>query len=349
MSQKIFLCVAIAALMIGVGACAAPSSAPAGAPTTAAASGQKLKVSIMVGGIDKIIYMIPTVAKVLGYYDEQNLDIDVLDEPSGVSAEDAMLANQVNFTVGFYDHTVDLQSKGKKTMSVVVLDQVTGEAEIVSSKLADQIKSPADFKGRNLGVTSIGSSTWFLTNYLAVKNGLKPEDIHPIAVSAGNTFIAAMQKGEIDAGMTTEPTISRLLKTGDGKILLDMRTSAGNKAALGGSYPGASLYGQTDWISKNKEVTQRLVNALVKALKYVRSHTAEEIADKMPKDFYAGDKDLYITALKGSLDMFSPDGVMPVDAPQTVLTVQSAFNKSVQGKQIDLTATFTDEFVKNAK
>lgn len=348
--NKFYLSVSMILLVL-VAACApsattAPTTAPSAA--TSAPSAQRLKVSLMVGGVDKIIYLIPTLAKQLGYYEEQKLDVDVLDEPSGVSAEDAMLAGQVNFTVGFYDHTVDLQSKGKATMSAIILDQVTGEAEMVSSKLADQIKSPADFKGRNLGVTSIGSSTWFLTNYLAVKAGLKVEDIHPVAVSAGNTLIAAIQKGQVDAAMTTEPTISRLIKSGDAKVLLDMRTVEANKAALGGGYPGASLYGQTDWINKNKEVTQRLVNALYKALRYVKNHSAEEIAAKVPADFYAGDKDLYLTALKNSLDMFSPDGTMPADAPQTVLNVQNAFNKSVQGKQINLAATYTDEYVKNA-
>lgn len=342
------------ALAIVVNACASPTTAPTAAPPTAAPptvapSGQTLHISIMVGGLNKIIYLIPTLAKQLGYYNEQNLDVQLLDEPAGVEAEDAMLAGQVNAVVGFYDHTVGLQAKGKKTESVIVLDQVTGEAEIVSSKLADQIKSPADFKGRNLGVTGIGSGTYYLTLYLAVKNGLKVEDVHPIAVGAGNTFIAAMQKGQIDAGMTTEPTISRLLKSGDGKLLIDMRTSEGNKAALGGGYPGACVYAQTDWVNKNKETVQRLVNAYVKALKYVRSHSAEEITTQVPQDYYQGDKELYLTALKGSLDMFSPDGKMPPDAPQTVLNVQSLGNKDVQGKQIDLSATYTDEFVKNAK
>jgi len=336
-------------LVLLAGACApaattAPTSAPAAA--TAAPAAQRLKVSMMVGGIDKIIYLMPTLAKQLGYFDEQNLDITVLDEPSGVSAEDAMLAGQVDFTVGFFDHNIDLQSKGKATESVIILDQVTGEAEMVSTKLADQIKTPADFKGRNLGVTSIGSSTWFITNYLAVKAGLKPEDIHPVAVSAGNTLIAALQKGQVDAAMTTEPTISRLLKSGDAKVMLDMRTVDGNKAVLGGGYPGACLYGQTDWINKNKEVTQRVVTALVKALRFTKTHSAEEIAAKVPADFYAGDKDLYITAMKASLDMFSPDGTMPSDAPQTVLNLQNAFNKSVQGKTINLGATYTDDFVK---
>ncbi len=346
----------LAVLTIVASACTAsptpvpqPPSATSAPVNPTAAPTERLKVSIMVGGIDKIIYLVPTLTKQLGYYEEQGLDMEILDEPSGVSAEDAMLANQVNGTVGFYDHNIDLQGKGKKTQAVVIFDWVPGEAELISSKLADQIKSPADFKGRNLGVTSIGSSTYFLSLYFSVKNGLKVEDVHPIAVGAGNTFIAAMQKGQIDAGMTTEPTISRMLKSGDAKILIDMRTAEGTKAALGGTYPAASLYMQTDWVNKNKEAVQRLANAYVKTLKWIRTHTAEEVVDKMPKDFYAGDKDLYLAAMKGSMDMFSPDGTMPADGPQTVLNVLSAFNKNVQGKQIDLAATYTNEFVSKAK
>ena len=43
-------------------------------------------------------------------------------------------------------------------------------------------------------------------------------------MGAGDTFIAAIQQGKIDAGMTTEPTISRLVKSGDAKVLVDLRT-----------------------------------------------------------------------------------------------------------------------------
>ncbi len=309
---------------------------------------QTLHTSIMVGGLNKIIYIVPTIAKALGYFDQEGLQIDVLDEPSGVSAETAMLAGQVDGTVGFYDHNLDLQGKGKAAESVVQFDWVPGEAELVSKKNVGVIKSPADFKGKNLGVTSIGSSTYFLTNYLAVKSGLQVTDITTIAVGAGDTFIAAMNTGKIDAGMTTDPTVARMLKTGDAQILLDMRTAEGTRAILGGTYPAACLYMQTDWVNAHKDIVQKLANALVKALRWMHTHTAEEIAAQVPADFYGADKALYIDALKGNLGIFTPDGVMPQDGPPTVLQVLSAFNKNVQGKTIDLSKTYTTEFVDKA-
>src|SRR5260221_8111110 len=183
-------------------------------PVMFRAKADTLHTSIMVGGLNKIIYLVPMLTKQLGYFDEQGLQVDLLDEPSGVSAEDAMLAGQVDYVVGFYDHNLDLQGLGKVTESLVQFDGVPGEAEMVATSKADQIKSPADFKGKNLGVTGLGSSTNFLTKYLAVKAGLKESDITSIAVGAGDTFIAAMKQGKIDAGMTTDPTIARLVKSG---------------------------------------------------------------------------------------------------------------------------------------
>jgi NitT/TauT family transport system substrate-binding protein len=207
----------------------------------------------------------------------------------------------------------------------------------------------ADLRAKSLGVTGLGSSTNFLSQYLMVKSGVPLGEFSTIPVGAGTTFIAAMQQDKIQAGMTTEPTISRMLKTGDARILVDMRTVEKTKAALGGAYPAASLYMSTDWVEKNKPTVQKLVNAFVKTLKFINTHSAAEIAEKMPKDFYAGDKDGYVKALADGKAMFTADGVMPTGGPETVLAVLSAFSKNVKGKTVDLSKTYTTEFVKNVK
>ncbi|MGI9133528.1 MAG: ABC transporter substrate-binding protein, partial [Rhodoferax sp.] len=139
------------------------------------------------------------------------------------------------------------------------------------------------------------------------------------------------------------------LKTGEASVLVDMRTVEKTKQALGGTYPAASLYMPTEWVEKNKPLVQKLANAMVKTLKFIATHSAAEIADKMPKDFYAGDKDSYIKALADGKSMFTADGVMPAGGPETVLAVLSGFSKNVKGKTVDLSKTFTTEFVKNAK
>ena len=307
------------------------------------------KITIMVGGIEKQIYLPAKLAEQLGYLKETGLDIELLSEPAGVNAEVEMLSGAAQGVVGFYDHTIDLQAKGKLVESVVQFSQAPGEVILVSKAAAGVIKSPADFKGKTVGVTGLGSSTNFLTQYLATKAGVKNYEFTTLPVGAGSTFVAAVAQGKIDAGMTTEPTISKLTSTGAASILVDLRTMKETEAALGGAYPAACLYMPTAWVSTHKEQVQKIVTAFVKTLKYIKTHSAKEIAEKMPPDYYSSNKQMYIDALEGSKQMFTADGVMPASGPATVLKVLQGFDKAVQGKSINLANTFTTDFVKAAK
>jgi NitT/TauT family transport system substrate-binding protein len=348
MSRKALVTGALGvALVLGLTACGGSTST-----NTAAAPPGALgltTVKLMVGGANKQIYLPAKLTEKLGYFKEQGLDVQLSDEPAGVDAETAMLAGQVDGVVGFYDHTIDLQGKNKSTESVVQMLQVPGEVVLCRTDVADQIHSPADWKGRNMGVTGLGSSTNFLTKYLAVRNGLAASDVKSVAVEAGNTFVAAMQHKSIDCGMTTEPTISTLVNGGRAKVLIDMRTADGATKALGGVYPASSLYMQTSYVDAHKEIVQKLANAFVKAMHFIANSTADQITDQMPPEYYTGvGRAAYVKALADEKGIYTPDGLMPVGGPQTVLNVLSAFDPNVKGHNIDLTKTYTTEFAAKA-
>jgi len=304
------------------------------------------KVSIMVGGLEKIIYLPAMLTERLGYFKEAGVDVTLYNEAAGVSAEDEMLAGRVDGVVGFYDHSIDLQSKGKFVQAVIILDRVPGEALVVSNRSG--ITSLAGLKGKRIGVTGLGSSTNFLASFLVTKGGGSQGEYTPIPVGAGNTLIAAMQQDRIDAAVTTEPTVSRLIKLNMATVLVDMRTAAGTRASLGGTYPAACLYMRLDYVSTHKDAVQRTVNAFAKTLRYLQMTRAGDIADKMPEDYYVGDRPLYLSALAASMNMFNPTGMMPQDGPPTVLKVLAAFNKELDPSKVDLAKTYTDEFVSSA-
>nr|BFD82232.1 ABC transporter substrate-binding protein [Streptomyces sp. Xyl84] len=327
-------------------ACANDAAGSAAGSGSGGGKGEHVK--IMVGGLDKVIYMPAMLTQRLGFFSAEGLNVELLSEPAGVQAETALVSGQVQGAVGFYDHTLDLQVKGKDIESVVQFSHAPGEVEVVSAKAEGKITSPKDFKGKKLGVTGLGSSTDFLTKYLAVKNGVNVSDFTPVAVGAGPTFISALQKGSIDGGMTTDPTVATILDKKAGKILLDMRTPEGSQEALGGPYPSSSLYMQTEWVNSHKDTVQKLANAFVKTLKWMSTHSATEIADKMPADYSQGNKLLYAAAIKSTLPMFTTDGVMPANGPETVEKVLKAFNPTIKNAKVDLSKTFTTEFVKKA-
>jgi len=342
--------VRVAAAVLSVAAAAAVSGCRSSNSDASGDASKTPSVKIMVGGIDKVIYLPAMLTQQLGYFKDEGVDVKLMTEPSGASAENVLIAGQVQGVVGFYDHAITLQAQGKCIESVVQLAKVPGEAEVVSTHAAAKVTSAADFKGKKLGVTSPGSSTDYLTQYLAKKNGIDSGGFTTVAAGAGSTFTAALQNGGIDAGMTTDPTIATVTKQGLGKVLIDMRTEEGTKAALGGLYPAASMYMDCSYVEKNPETVQKVVNAFVKTLGWISTHDASQIAAKMPKDYAGGDPALYAEAIKDSSPMFTTDGVMPEGGPETVLDVLGTFSDTVKAKKddIDLSKTYTTKFAKAA-
>jgi len=343
-SQISALAIVATLIVSACGGSATPSA------TTAATQAAPAKVSIMVGGLNKQIYLPNKLTEALGNFKDQNLTVDLIDEPSGKDTVDEVVAGNVDMGSGSYDHTIDIAAAGKSITMVTLLLQEPGEFVMVSKQKADTIKSPKDWKNVNAGVTSLGSGTHTLMRAMTIKAGLNVSDVNFVAAGAGDTFIAAMKQGKIDVGITTQPTVLRLQKTGDGQLLVDLSKPETTRAALGGDYPFISLFAKADYIAKNKDIVQRVVNAYVKTLKWIGTHTAADIADKLPADYYGGDKAAYVQALTDSMGMFSPDGKMTKGAPEFELGLLKQFNSNVQkNPNIDLSKTYTDEFVSNAK
>src|SRR3954466_12772825 len=130
--------VATAAVAAGCGSSGTSSN-------SAASGGSTTTVKLMVGGLDKQIYLPAMLAQRLGYYKEQGLNVELSDEPAGVEAANQLLAGKVDGVVGFYDHTVDLQGNGKQTESVVQLLRLPGEAVVCNNSVAGDVHSAADW------------------------------------------------------------------------------------------------------------------------------------------------------------------------------------------------------------
>lgn len=339
------LCIAVAVLAVaGLTGCRDSRTLSMGSDGTP-------EITLMVGGLNKVIYLPAMLTQQLGGFSRHGLNVQLLDQASGANAETALLSGQVQAVVGFYDHTLDLQARQQCITSVVQMANIPGEVVMVGSKHADQIRSAADFRGRKMGITSLGSSTDFLTKALAANAGVGTADFTPVKVGAGQTFIAGLNNGGIDAGMTTDPTVAQLVQTGQGKVLYDMRTEQGTRDALDGLYPATSLYMSCSIVERYPEVAQKLAAAFVETLRWIQQHTPEQIAAAMPASYDGGNRALYVESVKDSIGMFNADGRMSHEGAQNVLKVLSGFSKNVQRHRdrIDLTRSYTTKFVERAK
>ena len=108
--------------------------------------------------------------------------------------------------------------------------------------------------------------------------------------------------------------------------------------------PGVEI----DWIVKHPTETQALTNAIVATLKWIHSHTPEEIMAKVPENLIGPDKGLYLAALKNTIPMYSTTGRMDPKGAQAVLDVFSQSSPEVKNAKIDLSKTFTNKYVDQA-
>jgi NitT/TauT family transport system substrate-binding protein len=342
---------AACAAALTVSACSSggsSSSTPAASGTSAAASSTSAAsvptVRMMVGGIDKQIYLPYQLAQNLGFYKKYGVNVELSTEQNGgVGAEDAMASGQVDMAGAWYVHTINFQLKGKAVEDVVQLSGAPGE-RIMCAK-GSGITSPAQWKGKSVGVTDLGSGTDQLTLYLAARYHLTTADFSRVGAGAGSTMIAAIEHGKVVCGMTTQPTVVALEKLGIAYSAFDLATTAGVNKWLGGFVPTAGVLALSSYVSTHKDTVQRVVDALVATMHWINTHSAADIANALPPDFVSNSlvtKADYVAALNQDKSQFLPDGMMPASGPTTVLNISKL--AGVVTGPVDLSTTYTNSF-----
>jgi NitT/TauT family transport system substrate-binding protein len=307
------------------------------------------KVTIAVGGASCLCYLPTMLAESLGEFKKAGVNVEVVQFKGGSESLKAVMGGSADVASGYFDHCVNLAAKGQHLQAFVVYDRYPGFALVVSPKHSGEIKSIKDLANKKVGVSAPGSSTDFFLKYILSKNGVDPNSVAVIGVGLGATAVAAMEQGTVDAAIMLDPAVTLLQgHDKDLKILSDTRTQKDTLSVFGGEYPGGALYAQADWVKAHEKDVQGMTNAIVSTLKWIKTHSAEEITEKMPAELVGKDKALYTAALKNTLPMYSETGRMDPKGAQAVLDVFSQSVPAIRDAKIDLSKTYTNDYVEQA-
>ena len=218
--MRLWIAAGVAALILAL-----PMSAQAQKP-------EVTKVQLGVGGKTSLYYLPLTVTEKLGYFKEAGLDVEISDFAGGARSLQALMGGSVDVVTGSFDHTIQIQAKGEQIIALVQMGRFPGFALALRKEKADAYKSPKDLKGMKIGVTAPGSSTHFMVLYMMAQAGLKPEDASFIGTGSGNTVLAAVKRGEVDAISNADPMINILDREGAIKIVADTRTARRHASGL---------------------------------------------------------------------------------------------------------------------
>jgi NitT/TauT family transport system substrate-binding protein len=309
---------------------------------------EKPKLSIAVGGKNLLYYLPLTIAEQRGYFKAEGLDVTIVDFAGGARALQAVVGGSADVVSGAFEHTVNMQFKGQRLRAFVLQGRAPQIVLGINPKTMAAYKTPADLKGRKIGVTAPGSSTNVMVNFFLAKAGLKPSDVSIIGVGASQGAVAAMRAGQIDAISNLDPVITLLQRGGDLKILSDTRIVAEAEKVFGGPMPAGCLYAPQGLIDKNPLTIQALANAMVRADKWIQAAGPKDIIEAVPEGYLLGDRAVYIDAFLAAKGALSPDGLFPEKGAETAFRALASIDAELAKATLDLGAVYTNDFARKA-
>jgi NitT/TauT family transport system substrate-binding protein len=340
---KTMLGIGATALLL-LGGCGGASAPGSGAEGGRPAQGeQEVRISVGSYNLNNLPFFI---ADAQGYFKDEGLKVRTENFAQGGSKVlQALVAGSTDVAVGFYDHTIQMQAKGKSVTAFVLLSRNSGLVLAGGNDSRFDPARPDTIRGARVGITAPGSSSDFFVRYYLERHGIPVSEVSLIGVGSGAAAVAALQQGKVDLLVNYDPAATLIQERGIGRILIDARSDAGAREVYGGLYPTSVLYAQQSFIDANPEAIGKIVRAEQRALKFIAESSADAIVAALPDSYVSGDRATYAKAVEAARSIFSVDGRFTEADMATPLAVLSEFNPDVAAAKVDLARTYTNRFV----
>jgi NitT/TauT family transport system substrate-binding protein len=295
---------------------AQPKAAAPGTQTQAAAPTQTMDVKLAPGPKGGVLWLSEMVAEGIGSFKDQGINLSVLPTPGGNEAAKALMSGEADFALLAFDHVLKNRAQGADLVVVGFLTKDPGLIMIVQNDLKGKVTSLKDLKGHKIGVSSLGGGTHMTVLSLLKKAGMESTDVEFVA--AKDKLAQMWEAKEISAAMHVDPQITELVGAGKAWVLYDYRKPKDTIDLYGTEYPLGALVTRQEVIDKNPELVQRMVNSILAANQFIKSHTPAEVAAKVPDEYKGGSK-LYEQMVKENIEGLASTLQVSTDSMNTVL------------------------------
>ena len=219
------------------------------------------------------------VARKLGYFKNEGIDLEVVVVKSGPDALAAVTSGSAQISMGFPATPIRATEKGHKVRIFAALtNQFIGELMLrgdVAKRLQITDATPMaerlqKLRGLTISTNGAGSAADYLLQSIVRGAGMKPDTDVTITPIAGDApTLAAAELKRIDGFMTSPPTNEIARKRLGAHQLIDF-TRGEYKPIDGILY--VSLNAEDKWLEANPELAARVVRACGRALKLLRDN-----------------------------------------------------------------------------
>jgi len=206
------------------------------------------------------------VAEQKGFYRKHGIDAEVIvTGQGGVAGIGALLANDIQIVSSAGDLLVAAALRGGDT--VMVAGVVNKGLQRILTK--PEIKSPADLKGRRVGVTRIGAVSHVVLQMMLQRWKMSLNDIQVMQVGSSPNMLVSLDKNGIDAAVLTIPSMFVAEDRGY-RVLIDMADTD--------IYYLHTMIGTTrSYIKANRDKVVRFLKGFLEGLAYVKQNKKESL------------------------------------------------------------------------
>jgi NitT/TauT family transport system substrate-binding protein len=245
--------------------------------------------------------------------------------------------------MAYWHHNVVNRAAGGDFQAVVTLGVTPGVKVLVARAARDKYRTVADLKGARIIAGGAGSSKTTVANALLIAGGHGIGDYTRIANESKEKIAAALRDGDADLVVAPTPDGAFYQAQGVASVFADLTTAEGTRKALGDLFPSSTVYMRAN---ARPEAAQRLATAFVKTLRFIHTHSAEEIAALIPPEVTGPDRAAYVEVLQQEIPMFAGDGRMPEGAAEKEWRVLAELNPKY--RPVNVRETYTNAFVEKA-
>jgi NitT/TauT family transport system substrate-binding protein len=184
-----------------------------------------------------------------GYFADEGLDIQITTTDSTSRGIAVLLSGEAQFSTLDGQTVIQADLKGADLRAVVAATN-----HLVFSVMVDpSITSPADLKGKRIGITSHGSSTETAALQALAIFKLEAADVALVPLNTAPNMLTGLLTKQLEAAVMSPPTNSRARAAGFREML--------SLAKDGPEYPSVTFGATRSYLTKNPDVALGFVRA----------------------------------------------------------------------------------------
>lgn len=214
-----------------------------------------------------------------GYFEEENLKIDLILTPGADKVSSAVLSGDVNIGFAGAESAIYIYEKNEKDYLQIFAGLTKRDGQFIISKTKNENFKLTDLYGKQILVGR--SSGMPALNFL---NALKKEGIDESKININYSVDFASLSGAFIGSKDYhyvnlfEPNALKLENEGYGHVVASI-------GLLSGEMPYTTFYAKKSYVENNSNVINSFRNAINKGLKFVKENDEQTIAKSILKQF----------------------------------------------------------------